>query len=107
MLLPVTASGDERTEWREGRSRGERSEFGVARRARERDDVTDVGHPRGVDDRPLEPEAKSGMRHRAVSPEVAIPAVVFLGQAELVQSGIEHVESLLALGAPDDFADPR
>ncbi|MNF78279.1 hypothetical protein D3C84_604550 [compost metagenome] len=47
------------------------------------------------------------MRHCAVATQVAIPPVIFLVQAHLGQTGIQHLETLLTLGATDDLADPR
>src|SRR5512133_2384137 len=83
------------------------SELGIAGRPGERDDVADVGHAGGVDDRPLEAQAEPGVGYGPEAPEVAVPAVLLLGEVQLVEPGVEHVEPLLALGAADDLADAR
>src|SRR5947209_17430677 len=73
------------------------SKLGVARRARERDHIADIGHTGGVNDRPLEAEAEPGVRHGAVAPQVAVPAVLLFRQSQLIEPGVEHLQPLLAL----------
>src|SRR4051812_31720596 len=50
---------------------------GLSRGAREGDHVADVGHAGGVDGGPLQAQAESGMGHRTVAAQVAIPPVAF------------------------------
>src|SRR5215510_7306432 len=79
----------------------------VAWRPRKRNRIAHVRQPRDVRHRALEPEPEPRVRYRAVATQVAIPAVVLLVYVMLVQSRIEHIESLFALTTPDDLADPR
>src|SRR5689334_12972650 len=70
------------------------SEVGLPRRARERDDIADVLDPGRVLDRALEPEPEPGVRHGAVTAEVAVPPVRFRVELHLRDAAIEHVEPL-------------
>jgi hypothetical protein len=79
----------------------------VPRRSREGDRVADVGEAGDVGKGALEAEAKAGVRHRAVAPEVAVPGVVLPVDAALDHAAVQYVETLLALAAADDLADPR
>src|SRR5450759_3109781 len=80
-------------------------EISAGRRARERDDISDVCHPRGVGHRPIKPQPEPGVRHGAVPAQIAIPPIRRGIQAGLHDPRIEHVEALLALAAADDLAD--
>src|SRR5438876_11540871 len=86
---------------------GARSIAGIPRGPWKRNDVADVSEPGDIRDRSLEAEAEPGVRHRAVTAQVSIPAVVRLVEIRFVHSRVEHVEPLLALAAADDFADAR
>ena len=61
----------------------------MPRRARERDDVADVGHPGCVDDGALEPQAEAGVRHGAVAAQIAVPPVDLWIQVQFGQTPIE------------------
>src|SRR3984893_1881120 len=79
----------------------------VAGGSREGDCVADVGEAGDVGEGTLEAEAEAGVRHRAVAPEIAVPGVVLLVDAALGHIAVQYVETLLALAAADDLADPR
>src|SRR5271163_4599800 len=74
----------------------------VAGRPREGDGVADVGEAGDVGEGALEAEAEAGVRYCAVAAQIAVPGVVVAVDAALVQ----HLETLLALAAADDLADP-
>src|SRR5687768_17377427 len=61
-------------------------ELRLARGAREGDHVADVVHAGEVLDGPLEAEAETRVRHRAVPSEIAVPPVVLLAQPHLGQA---------------------
>src|SRR5690606_31450395 len=76
-----------------------------AGRARVGDRVADNGKAADIDHQALEAEAETGMRHRAVAAEVAVPVVQLAIESELVHARVEHVQALLALRSADDLAD--
>src|SRR5579872_3066727 len=84
---------------------GEQLERRLSRSARERDDVTDVVHAGGVDDRALQAQAEAGVRDSAVTAQVAVPPVRLGIQLEVAEARVQHVQPLLALRAADDLAD--
>src|SRR6201984_10413 len=69
----------------------------VAGGARERDGVADVGEAGDVGEGALEAEAEAGMRHRAVTAQVAVPGVVFAVDAALGHAPVPYVEPFLTL----------
>src|SRR3954465_15296793 len=75
----------------------------VPRRPRERDRVAYIGKSGDIGERALEAQAEARVRHGAVAPQVAVPAVVLLVDVERRHARIEHVEPLLALAAADDL----
>ena len=81
--------------------KGKLSKLRMPGRARERDHVADIHHTGDITDRPLEAEPETRVRHRAIAAEVAVPVVLFLGQAHFIEAGVQDVEPLLALGAAD------
>ena len=78
----------------------------VSRCSRERDRVAYVGEAGHIGERALEAEAKARVRHGAIAAQIAVPAVILLVEADLGDALVEYVESLLALAAADDLADP-
>src|SRR5688572_11382898 len=79
----------------------------VTGRSRKRYHIADVGQARDVGKRALEPQPEARVRHRAVTPQVAIPAVGVEIEPAGGHARIEHVQPLLALAAAHDLADRR
>ena len=80
-------------------------ELRISRRAWEWNRVPHVGKPGHVSNGPLETEAETGMRNRAIAAQIAIPTVRLAIQAMLAHSRVEHFEPLFPLTAAYDFAD--
>src|SRR5579871_4013999 len=82
-------------------------ELAVLGRAREGDDVADVGHAGGEQDQALEAEAEAGVLGGAVLAQLEVPPVVLDLEAEALHARLEHVVPLLALTAADDLPELR
>src|SRR5690606_8021228 len=79
-------------------------DLGLLRGAGEGEDVADVLHAGDEEDEAFEAEAEAGVGDGAVPAQVAVPPVVLLVQAHLVEAAVEDVEAFLALRAADEFA---
>ena len=80
------------------------SEFCVAGRSAERNDVADVLHAREVHDETLEAETEARVLDAAVLAQIEVPPVIFLVEFKLFHTLEEQVEALLSLRAADDLA---
>src|SRR5690349_19134444 len=58
--------------------------------------VADVGQAADVDQQALEAEAEAGVRYRAITAQVAVPAIGCGVEAELDHAAVEVVQPLLA-----------
>ena len=83
------------------------SEIGVARRAREGNDVADVFQSGKIHHDSLQSEAEAGVRDGAESSQIEIPPVRFLIETAGAQTLQEDIVSFFALTAADDLTDPR
>src|SRR6185437_2051099 len=90
------------TTWRTGCS-----ELGCASGTGVGDGVADVGEAADIDQQAFETEAEAGMRHRAITAQVTVPAIGRRIEAELDHAPVEVIQSLLALRATGGFADGR
>src|SRR5512147_1926323 len=72
--------------------------------ARERDGFADVLETADPGDRALEANAETGMRDRAVTAEVEIPAERLLGELVLFDALLKERQVVDALRAADDLA---
>ena len=81
------------------------SEFGVMRRARERDDITDVRHARYEKQQTLETETEAGMGTGAVLTRIEIPPHVLHRDVQLLNACQQLVVAFLTFRAADNLSD--
>ena len=80
------------------------SELGVARHARKRNHVADVGHAGHVLHESLEAEPETRVRHGPKATQVQVPPVIGRVQIQVLHLLLQDFEPLLALAAADQFA---
>jgi hypothetical protein len=70
-------------------------------------DISDVVDASEHHDQPLEAEAEAAVRDCAMSSEIQVPPIVFLGQLQFFDSFLKNFQDLLSLGSTDDFSHFR
>ena len=84
-----------------GSARARSLELRVLRRARERNAVTNIGHPGDQLHGAFQAQSESAVRDAPVTPQVDVPPVVFRLHSALGDPLDEHVQPILPLAATE------